>query len=273
MFPPESTATGRRAAGSSSRPEQAGGHGGRAARLGHEMRLGRQAAHRGENLRVADGDDGRHVFPHVREGQFADSLHPQCVGDRALDRRGRRGDPLSFAERVPGVRGELGLDSHDGDVRADRAGGGRDARDQAAAAHRDDDQVRIRLVGHDLQANGALAGDDAAVVERRDERVTVPGHQIVGGGLAGRHGRRHPHQFRAAGGDGAGFADGRILRHHHHGTRAQQGRGVGHRVPMITARMGDHPALPVRGRQRTDGRVGAAELERADRLQRFGFDQ
>ena len=44
MLPPESTATGVVAAGSSSRAEQPGRHGGRAAGLGHQPGLRARAA-------------------------------------------------------------------------------------------------------------------------------------------------------------------------------------------------------------------------------------
>ncbi|HEX4257646.1 MAG TPA: hypothetical protein VH089_21310, partial [Streptosporangiaceae bacterium] len=67
MLPPDSTATGRRTAGSSP-PRNS------------------QAAHRGQHLLVRHGHDAGHVLAHEGEGQLPDLLHPQRVGHRALHR-------------------------------------------------------------------------------------------------------------------------------------------------------------------------------------------
>ena len=46
----------------------------------------------------------------------------------------------------------------------------RDAAGQPAAADRDEDRGDVRQVLDDLEPDGALAGDDPVVVERRDDR-------------------------------------------------------------------------------------------------------
>ena len=50
-----------------------------------------------------------------------------------------------------------------------RAHGRGDARQQAAAAERRDDGVDVRQIFEDLEADGAVAGDEPIVVERMDE--------------------------------------------------------------------------------------------------------
>ncbi len=151
--------------------------------------------------------------------------------------------------------------------------GRRDARDEAAAADRHQDQPDLRAVGRDLQADGALAGDDRPVVERRDRHVPVPGRQFRGGGHARRQGRLDPHQLGAVVLDRVRLDLRRRPRDHHDCPHAEQGGGVGHRVTVVAAGMGDD-SVPAGGLLAgRDRGVRAAQLERPRGLQRLGLDQ
>ncbi len=96
-----------------------------------------------------------------RESVFADLGNGEAVG------QGRaRFDP----HRFPCFQGGretgdmIGFDGDDFCFRPERFHGERDAREQTAAAHRHDDGVEIRDLGHDLKTGGALAGDDRGIV-------------------------------------------------------------------------------------------------------------
>ena len=56
----------------------------------------------------------------------------------------------------------------------------RDAADESAAAHGDDDGVEVRHLLDQLEADGALAGDHARVVEGMDEDETALGLDLPG---------------------------------------------------------------------------------------------
>ena len=79
-----------------------------------------------------------------------------------------------------------GLDAVDADARAPLLQRRGDAGDQPAAADADHDDVEVRQVLEQLEADRAVAGDDRRVVERVDEaealRVADPLH--LGEGLA-----------------------------------------------------------------------------------------
>ena len=214
-----------------------------------------------------------HQLTEMRERQRADLLHPERVRHRALDVGRGPADPLAAAQGLAGVRGERGFDAHHGRGRAAGPDGRGDPRDEAAAADRHQDQADLRAVGRDLQADGALAGDDRPVVERRDRHVPVPGREFLGRGHPRRQGRLHPHQFRAVVLDRVRLDLRRRPRDHHDRPHAEQGRGVGHRVTVVAAGMGDDSVLPGGLLAGHDRGVGPAQLERPGGLQRLGLDQ
>jgi hypothetical protein len=141
----------------------------------------------------------------------------------------------------------------------------RDAGEQPAAADRHQHQVNFRQVRDDLQADGALPGDHVRVVERRDQRQpALPGELV-----------RRPlplgqWNLDDLGAERPGRLDldrGRAVLDHDDRRHAERPRGVGDRLRVVAARVGDDATLPGVGGQRRDGRVCAADLERADRLQ------
>ena len=86
-----------------------------AARLGDDLRALEQQPHRGDDLRVGDGDDLVDELLDDRERQLARDVGLLAVGDRPrdLDR-----DPLAGGERAHEVVARLGLDADDPRVRA-----------------------------------------------------------------------------------------------------------------------------------------------------------
>ena len=143
-----------------------------------------------------------------------------------------------------------------------------DARQQSAAAERRDDGVDVGQVFEDLERDRAVAGDEPVVVERMDE---VAAHAIGAVRFDG------PPAFVVGGADdrGAEPLDGADLRlrrrvHHHHRARAPTSRAANATpcaaLPALTVQTPSRSSL---GRQLADDVVGAANLERSDRLQQF----
>ncbi len=243
------------------------------ARFGNQMCLRRGPSHRLAYLVLGDGHDVVHVTEHVIQGQRANLLHPERVGDGPLRVLHWPCHPPAAAERFTRVGGQFRLDPDHPRRGAQRADGGGNPRDEATAADRHDDQVGVGAVRRDLQADGALARYDSPVVEGRDERIAVTADQFVGGG--------HPCVQRRLGGDNPGTqpADGaeldrrRIDRDDHGGRHIQQRRGIRDGLGMIPAGMGHHPPRAQIGGKGADRRIRATQLERACWLQRLRLHQ
>ena len=116
-------------------------------------------------------------------------------------------------------------------------------------------------------------GDHPPVVERRDGHRAALRGQVAGGGQPGGQAGRGDDDLRAQRADGGHLDRGGVVRDHHDRGHAEQRGRVRHGQAVVAAGVGDHAALP-RGRgQRVHRRVGAAQLERAGRLQRLRLDQ
>ena len=209
----------------------------------------------------------------MRERQGTDLLHPERVRDGPLDLRRGPGDALATAQGFAGIRGELGLDADHGRARGAGPHGRGYPRDQPAAADRHDDQVGLRAVRHDLQADRALPRDDPPVVKRRDQHIAVPRRELGGGREPRLQRGGHGHDLGAVVLDRLGLDPRGRTRHHHDRAHAEQGRGVRHRVTVVAAGMRDHAVLPGGPFARHDRVVGAPQLERSRRLKRLGLDQ
>src|ERR1700742_4248429 len=207
--------------------------GGRAARLGDQPGLPGEAADGVEHLVLCHRHDVVDVRLNVREGQLADLLDAECVGPRARGLRGRPGYPGARAQRVAGVGGEFRLDPDD--PRAWQQGLDRDgdARDEPAAADRDEDggrrlRVPWPLIGTsaevlgDLQADRALPGDHVPVVERRDRVVAPDPGDLFGGRDPGGEGWFDADKFGPGRLDRVGLDRGRVLRDDDRGADAEQ---------------------------------------------------
>ena len=125
---------------------------------------------RHDQLGVVDGDDVVEVLLQIREGLVAGLEHRGAVGDGARVRQ---------LHHMPGLDGRLHagralrLHADHLDVRVQQLGQGGHAGGKPAAADGHQDVVHQRQLLDDLHGDGALAGGDAQVVERVDERVAV----------------------------------------------------------------------------------------------------
>ena len=176
------------------------------------------------------------------------------LGKRARQRRGRR----RFRRVDLDVRAE-GLQRH------------RRAGDQPAAADWRDHGVNVRQVVDDLQADRPVAADEAIVVEGMDELALHPiGLVALDGAPAFLV--RHLDDPGAEPLDGAKLGGRRRVHHEHAGRAAGLSRRQGHALGRIPGAHRPDAAGPLRRREVADGVVGAADLERADRLQRFELE-
>lgn len=176
-------------------------------------------------------------------------------------------------DRVPGlergrVRGRARrLHPDDPYVRPQRLHGDRDTGRETAAADPDEDGPHLRALLQDLQADGALARDDVAVVEGVDEHRAGAVRVLLGGqeGLvddlpvqahvgAVLLGRGHLRQWRPD-------------RHEHRRVDPEEGGGQCHALRVVARARGDDAGGPLLGAQAGDAYVGAAELEGAGALE------
>src|SRR6185369_8932788 len=79
------------------------------------------------------------------------------------------GDALSRVEGGPHARYLLALDADDTHGGLERLESHRHASGQPAASHGDHHRLEVGDLVHQLEGNGALAGDDARVVEGMNE--------------------------------------------------------------------------------------------------------
>ena len=96
-------------------------------------------------------------------------LRPGPVGDRAADLLGGPLDDPPRGQRIARICRELGFDAHDPGPGNQGPDGHRDATGEAATADRGEHRGDVRQVLGDLQATGALPGDDSVVVEWWDD--------------------------------------------------------------------------------------------------------
>ena len=193
---------------------------------------------------------------------------PSAIVRRGLG--GRPRDAPAGPERFGRVAGEFGFDADHLGVRqqgGDRRG---DPGDQSATGHRDENRCDVGHVEGDLQPDGALAGDDIGMVERRDHRLA---------GLLGEFGRPAEalldgDQFdgRPEVAGGLDLADRGVVRDDDVRVDAERPRGVGDRLGVIAGGMRQHAAGPDGRIEPGDGGHRAADLERADRLQVLGLE-
>ena len=146
----------------------------RARWLNDQPRLFRREPDAGRD-RLTDRDDPVEVRAQVGKGQGA-----RCLGPRGRRRSARATSAPTNGRsiRLPTNRAHrprAGLDAHHPNVRAQALDRGRDTACQPAAADRHQHETRRRQVLDDLESDRALAGDDPAVIERRDDRQTALG--------------------------------------------------------------------------------------------------
>src|SRR5207245_1922194 len=108
-------------------------------------------------LVICDGHDVVYLAEQVLQGQRANLLDPERVGDGPLGILRQPGHPPAAAERVTRIGRQLGLGPDDPRPRAQRADGGGEPGDEAAAPARGHPPGRLRG-GHGAQpwTGGAL---------------------------------------------------------------------------------------------------------------------
>ncbi len=179
------------------------------------------------------------------------------------------GSPAAKRSGVRGGVGRLYADDPDAAPVAGRAllDGARDARDEAAAADRDDDRRDVRHLVEDLEPQRSLPGDHVGVIERRDED---------GAGLCREVGRRAQrlvddaaaeHDVGAVRPGGLELGDRDADRHEDRGVDAELARGEGDALRVIACRRRDDAALPLLGGQLREPVVRAADLVGAGALE------
>ena len=136
------------------------------------------------DLVFADRDDGVDKTLHVLEVDRADTLRAQSVGDGARHLFGGELNDLAGAQAGLGIGCEFGFDADHLGFRPGEFDRGSDAADQSSAANWSKDGFDFRQVFEDLEADGALTGDDLFVVVGRHDYVAVLGGEFFGFELA-----------------------------------------------------------------------------------------
>jgi hypothetical protein len=159
------------------------------------------------------------------------------------------------------------LGAEDADRGLERLRRGGDARDEAAAADRHDDEIELRHLGQHLESHGALAGDDERVL------VGMHEHQVVARGEAARVLARFEQilAFQYHGGAvHLGILDlgvRRAPRHHDGRGNREARRVVGHGLRMVAGAHRDDAAVAFGLGERKQLVQRAALLERGSELQ------
>ena len=163
-------------------------------------------------------------------GQLPRLLDRDAFGERrALYRQAR----IDAAQDAVHRRVERRLHADDLDLRRQRLGGNGDARDQTAAADRDEQEFEAGLVGQHFERDRALAGDDCRVVigMHRDEPA-LAGQPI--GGLACLDQALAPQHDGGAERLGAvDLGEGGRCRHHDRRRNAEPARVIGDALSVV----------------------------------------
>ena len=219
------------------------------------------------DLSLADQHHIVDMGTHGCEGEGADILDGDAFGQRLA------ADPGVLApERRPHGGIDLGLHADDLAGRLQRLDRDGDARDQAAATDRHDDRFEVRTVFDDLQADGALAGDDMGIVVGMDEHRAGARDPLLDDGVAIGQRLALEHHLGAEGAGGGDLHEGGVRRHDDGGVDAEALGVPGDGLGMIAGRHGDDAARAFLRAERQHLDQRAALLERGGRLQVLVFD-
>src|SRR5687768_4496491 len=169
-------------------------------------------------------------------------------------------------------RGSFGLGGIDRRAGLQLADGGADPGQQATAAEGGDHRVDVRQVFDDFEADRAVAADEPVVVERMDERA---GHAF-GPVLLDRAPALLVGTLDDGGAepfDGPEFRLRRRVHDHDAARRAGGARRQGHTLRGVARAHRPDTSGQLRRGEVADRVVGAANLERTDRLQRFQLEK
>ena len=129
------------------------------------------------------------------------------------------------------------------------------------------------MLAQDLHADRALPGDDVGVVERVDERQSPLARHLDRLLVGVVEIVAVQHHLPAEVAHRLDLDVRRGLRHHDHGRNAATARRQRHALRVVAGGGADHSAAGDRLREVRDLVVGAAQLEREDRLQVLALEQ
>src|SRR5579859_851019 len=220
-------------------------------------------------LHEGDARDAVTLGHQVREGGRAHRQRDQPVRQTRrlvqLDRGPRR-------EGLRQLRRSHGLYAPDPRGAARRREPGHDPGDQPSAADGHHDRFDVREIFDDFEGDGGLTRDDVGVIEGRDHGEMLLRHQrfglcvAVGGGPPREDDLPTPflHAFD--------LHRGRGFRHHDHGAHAEPVGGPGDGLSVISRRVRDDAAVPVRLGEAAHRGECAAGLEGPHGLQAFELE-
>ena len=220
---------------------------------------------------------GRHRHDFV-EGGAAD---PERLCPHLAD-RDPVGEEAHAVERHARVGGErrrhagriVGLDADHLDVGPQELDEARHPGREASAAHRHEDRFqRTGMLLQDLHADRALPRDDVWVVVRVHEGQAVAAAEVERMPIGFVEGIALQHDRGAAGLHGRDLDAGRRAGHDDRGRHPELLGRQSDALRMVARRRADHATLQRFARQSRHLVVGAAELEREDRLQVFALQE
>ena len=112
-----------------------------------------------------------------------------------------------------------------------------------------DQEVEIGIVLQDLEADGALAGDDVGIVVGMHEHQVLLGRQLARVDRGGVDAVAVQDHARAEARGALDLGEGRPLRHHDGGGNAEALRVIGDALRVVAGRHGDDAALGFLRRQ------------------------
>ena len=245
-----------------------GGDAHRACALGHQLLLFQHGQDGAGDLALADRHHLVYVLTAHLERQVAGGLDFDAVGHGV---HAGEGDDLALAQGFGHAGRAGGLHADDAAVGLQALHGVGEAGDEPTAADGHEDHVHIRQLLQNLQADGALAGHDAVIVEGMDEgeALLVPQAHGLSVGIVVHAGDEDHVRAIAAG--GLDLGKGRALRDAYRGLDAHIAGGEGHALGVVAGGAGDDAALLLLVGKGGDLVVRAPELERAGLLQAVGL--
>ncbi len=165
-----------------------------------------------------------------------------------------------------------GLDADDAHRRADRLGGGGHSGDEPAAADRHQQQIDLRHLLEDLEADRRLAGNDCRIGERVDVGPALALRRVAGRPVGVIPDVALPHDPGAPALELLGFARRRVGRQVDHRRRAQPASSVRHAEAMVASGGGHQAAACLFGWQRQHLVRGSPGLEGTGHLERLQLE-
>jgi len=242
-------------------------------RFGHGLGICGQTPHGFANFVFRNGHNVVHEFLDMLEVNWPDTLSAQSIGDGLCDLLGGKVDDMRGAQAGLGVGREFRFYADHVDRWLAELDCGRHAADHPATANRREHGFDGGEVFQYFKSHGPLTGDDLFVVVGRNDDVPVLRGEFFRFELAFETSGTDFYDLGTQGGRGLKFDGGSISRHHDDGLCVKGPRGVGDALCVVAAGIGNHSAAAFFVREGSDLVVGAAQLEGANRLQIFEFQE